>query len=404
MKTGFAKIATFEFWAKFTRTEYWANQNRYIFLLCSLLTIFGILYVYFHDSDNQRTKNVGTSYELKKLSTDVLKQINSIVENNPQSNSNDSSQTANTSQDSSLAEVAKGDAKNANQVSDAVVNRIVDYISFNFPDWDSVNREALRRGITGLSKNSTITQLSSVKISIKSYFWLNGPITLLEIFFWSIFGVLTSLLYFITEDIRNKDPKIHFEPDQIPSHVAKLFYAPVVTMVIIFCYDYATGDSGTDLSVSKAILVVSFLLGFYSGRAMELLNRVKEVLLPYASEKGTKPADVNRDEPAGKKITINLELANSEMPPDTDYETVLNQLGTAVVKLIDKSNASEILLTKTGEDQEGLFVAENVVGNNYKLQASFVTTDNLSFVYEADIDLSTEDTFEIALKKDEVDG
>jgi len=79
-------------------------------------------------------------------------------------------------------------------------------------------------------------------------------------------------------------------------------------------------------------------------------------------------------------------------------------LGTAVVKLIDKSNATEILLTKTGEDQEGLFVAENVVGNNYKLQASFVTTDNLSFVYEADIDLSTEDTFEIALKKDEVDG
>lgn len=404
MKTGFAKIATFEFWAKFTRTEYWANQNRYIFLLCSLLTIFGILYVYFHDSDNQRTKNVGTSYELKKLSTDVLKQINSIVENDPQSNSNDSNQTANTSQDSSLAEVAKGDAKNANQVSDAVVNRIVDYISFNFPDWDSVNREALRRDITGLSKNSTITHLSSVKISIKSYFWLNGPLTLLEIFFWSIFGVLTSLLYFITEAIRNKDPKIHFEPDQIPSHVAKLFYAPVVTMVIIFCYDYATGDSGTDLSVSKAILVVSFLLGFYSGRAMELLNRVKEVLLPYASDKGPKPADVNRDEPAGKKITINLELANSEMPPETDYESVLNQLGTAVVKLIDKSNASEILLTKTGEDQEGLFVAENVVGNNYKLQASFVTTDNLSFVYEADIDLSTEDTFEIALKKDEVDG
>ncbi len=404
MKTGFAKIATFEFWAKFTRTEYWANQNRYIFLLCSLLTIFGILYVYFHDSDNQRTKNVGTSYELKKLSTDVLKQINSIVENDPQSNSNDSSQTANNSNDSSLAEVAKGDAKNANQVSGAVVNRIVDYISFNFPDWDSTNREALRRDITGLSKNSAITHLSSVKISIKSYFWLNGPLTLLEIFFWSIFGVLTSLLYFITEAIRNKDPKIHFEPDQIPSHVAKLFYAPVVTMVIIFCYDYATGDSGTDLSVSKAILVVSFLLGFYSGRAMELLNRVKEVLLPYASEKGAKPADVNRDEPAGKKITINLELANSEMPPETDYESVLNQLGTAVVKLIDKSNATEILLTKTGEDQEGLFVAENVVGNNYKLQASFVTTDNLSFVYEADIDLSTEDTFEIALKKDEVDG
>ena len=404
MKTGFSKITTFEFWAKFTRTEYWANQNRYIFLLCSLLTIFGVIYVILHDSNSQNVKRNGTSHELKMLSPDVLKQINSIVENDPQTVTNESSGAEDSILKFKASTVDQNSSKNANQVSLVMVNRIIDCISFNFPDWDSLNREDLRRDISGLSKNSTVTYLSSVKISIHSYFWLNGPYTLLEMFFWSIFGVITSLLYFVTEAIRNKDPKIHFEPDQIPSHVAKIFYAPIVTMVIIFCYNYATGDSGTDLSVSKVILVVSFLLGFYSGRAMELLNRVKEVLLPYASDRGSISADPTKDEPASKKITINLELANSEMPPDTDYETVLNQLGTAMVKLIDKSTAAEIILTKTGEDQEGLFVAYKVVGNNYKIQASLSTVDNLSFVYEADIDLSSTDTFEIALKKDEVDG
>lgn len=122
-----------------------------------------------------------------------------------------------------------------------------------------------------------VTVLSAAKIKLTSFFWLHGAGQFVEIIFWSIFGVLASVLYTGSEAIRLKD----FKSREIAVHIAKIFYAPLCSIIIILSISVLSGNGDVSMDIFQFwLIVLSFILGFFSGRTVELLNRLKDLLLP----------------------------------------------------------------------------------------------------------------------------
>ncbi|TXK36465.1 S1 family peptidase [Pontibacter qinzhouensis] len=119
--------------------------------------------------------------------------------------------------------------------------------------------------------------LSEYKLKVKSYFWLTENEVFLEIIFWSLFGVLCSLFYYISEAMATGT----FEPEQEYVHAAKLFYAPLTALVIYFSINALISNGEVNLnSLRHGLIILSYILGFFSGRTIELLSRLKDLLLP----------------------------------------------------------------------------------------------------------------------------
>ncbi len=106
-------------------------------------------------------------------------------------------------------------------------------------------------------------------------FWLTGEMMYLEIIFWSLFGVLASLLYHGTEAIRQQK----FDARELSIHWAKLIYTPLITVILIISVDTLIEGGNLNLQgLNHWLIVVSFILGFYSRRSIDLLDRIKEII------------------------------------------------------------------------------------------------------------------------------
>lgn len=315
--------------------KYWSQINPYIFLLCSILTLVIGIYLSIHGGSQGRnaTEKNSAGIETLKLNTTDIAFISTSL----------------------LSDSVRNDTVKLKQL-----DIIEDYLLLQYPGWDSVNRIQLKKYFKNLSPASLTASLDKQKIQVSSYFWLSGKWAYAEIIYWALFGVLASLIFYVS-DIA-KDPKTPFNPKQIPSQIAKLFYAPLVTLILIFSYDYFAGENAVDIEASKGMLIVSFLLGFYSGRAMEMLNRVKELLLPYNS---TPPE--GEQQPPEVKVLIRLEP--SEELTEEQSEDVTNNLDKAEVLIAEGEKKGEAL--QRGED--GTYTAMIQKDKKYKLKASIVS-------------------------------
>lgn len=113
--------------------------------------------------------------------------------------------------------------------------------------------------------------LTEYKLKVHSYFWLIEDLVFLEIIFWSLFGVLCSLFYYSSEAMA----KGEFKPDQEYVHAAKLFYAPVTALIIYFSINALISNGEANLnSLRHGLIILSYVLGFFSGRTIELLTRL----------------------------------------------------------------------------------------------------------------------------------
>lgn len=131
------------------------------------------------------------------------------------------------------------------------------------------------------SLDTFIQILPTYPFKIKSYFWLSGHLLYLELIFWTLFGVFASLFYNVSEAIKRDEFKI----GEIPIHIAKIFYAPLITIAIYLMINNLTSSGDVFIpSAGKGIIVLSFILGFFSGRAIRLLNKIKELILPKGKE------------------------------------------------------------------------------------------------------------------------
>ncbi len=118
-------------------------------------------------------------------------------------------------------------------------------------------------------------------IKQKSVFYLYGNWLYLEIVFWCLFGVLCNLIYSTTNSLTLR----RFEKNEIYFQVGKLFYTPICVIIIYSCYNILLSNGeGKPVEISEGAIAISFLLGFYSGRMMAMLNKLKEIVLPFAQE------------------------------------------------------------------------------------------------------------------------
>ena len=105
-------------------------------------------------------------------------------------------------------------------------------------------------------------------------------------------GVLLGLIYYVGNANRiwqvckteNDCEFSVFHYREIYDHISKIIYAPAATLVIILGYNYlVTDNTFVHISSGKGMLVFSFLSGFYSGRVMKFLDKLKDLILPNPS-------------------------------------------------------------------------------------------------------------------------
>ena len=267
----------------------------------------------------------------------------------------------------------------------------------NYPDWKRKDSANLCNILPSFLPKPSYQQIESIRIVIDSRFWLVGQDTYIEIIFWTIFGVLASLIYLVADVTR--DPTKEFDPSQIFYQLAKLFYAPLISMILIFGYQYASDGKGGNIEVSKMILVVAFLLGFYSGRAMELLNRIKEVLLPFGSSANTSTTSTTTTAAGSKgELTVALDVLPTDLPQDSDYELIKNQLTNAKVSIMDNATQKSTDLTPTPEEMDASFTITGIEPKGYTLKASLATAEGLNLEAEQKVDLKSVKTLTLNLK------
>lgn len=168
--------------------------------------------------------------------------------------------------------------------------------------------------------------LSQKRFKVSSYFWLTGTGAYGETLFWSLIGVLASLIYYVSitnkakiESSTDEDGCV-FNPAEIPPQVAKMFYAPVCTLVIVLGYSLIKPDNSLlDLNAGKGLILFSFLAGFFSSRLMKFLDGLKKLILPIGNS-GT-----------GDASNTNKETAKDENPkdaiPDEIFREALEEKG-----------------------------------------------------------------------------
>lgn len=89
-----------------------------------------------------------------------------------------------------------------------------------------------------------------------------------------------------------------------------MFYAPACTIVLVLGYQYLTdsNDNMIDISVNNGLIVFAFVSGFFSGRVMRFLDRLKELILPFGTATQT---TITHTETGKADITVTLDLTEA---------------------------------------------------------------------------------------------
>ena len=135
----------------------------------------------------------------------------------------------------------------------------------------------LRSIINDVGRNRFISIITETGIKKKSYFWLSDDNSLIELIFWALFGTICSFLYYYVE----YQKKGALDEKEFPSYIAKLFYTPFIVIILYFSPNLFTSDKNFSIFFGYWTIVLSFILGFFSGRAIELLDRLKNFIFPY---------------------------------------------------------------------------------------------------------------------------
>jgi hypothetical protein len=71
-----------------------------------------------------------------------------------------------------------------------------------------------------------------------------------------------------------------YENKDILYQVAKIFYAPFITLILVLTYNYFKENTTLSANLGQGVLVFGFIAGLYSGRFMNFLNNLKHLVLP----------------------------------------------------------------------------------------------------------------------------
>ncbi len=236
---------------------------------------------------------------------------------------------------------------NQDLTDSAKVDKAVNYMAQNLSPSGERAKTDFKNQYGKFKVSELIAALPSISMESRSYFWLNTDMKYIEVIFWSIFGVLASLLYFSSESMRLGT----FKKEELPVYWAKIFYAPLIALIIIFSFKLITSSGSAVFDyTSIEIIVFSFILGFFSGRAIELLNKIKDVILP-----GGKTEEV----PAGKGI-----LAGRISVPKNVSGLTAEKIKVTLTSAVNGGTPDEV---ETNND--GVYLFKNIKDGVYELKA-----------------------------------
>jgi len=262
--------------------------------------------------------------------------------------------------------------------------------------------------ISKMNNETVIDFLSEKKFLVDSVFWLTGNGAYFEALLWSLMGVLVSLIYYVsianTKSLHTagNDDSGSFDPAEISGQVAKMFYAPACTIVLILGYQYLTDSNNSmiDISVNNGLIVFAFISGFFSGRVMRFLDRLKELILPFGTS--SQPTATQALQTGDIEVTVDL----SDAVSISEHGASISEAGfnAANVSLMPKSGGEVITLLNPPDDQADTFLGKNIPFGKYQLQASLsYKSDNgmlINLSAEKDIEIkSRTENFTIQLEQ-----
>ncbi|MBK7233668.1 MAG: hypothetical protein IPH93_15745 [Saprospiraceae bacterium] len=248
---------------------------------------------------------------------------------------------------------------------------ILEFLNISYDNkLDSFQKNQIQFILSQTNSKDAFQYLSQLRLLVKSPFWLTGSDVYFEAFFWSLFGVLVSLIYYVSlaNAKVNSEDIDGFDPNEVPGQIAKMFYAPACTIVLVLGYHFLSevSDNMVDISVNKGLIVFSFICGFYSGRVMKFMDRLKELLLPIGS------GDPNSQMEVSKKanITVSLKLASNMTDQLLAADIIEKGFKSAEVTLIPIGGGDAILLNNPLDDQDDHFTASDIPAGKYNLLAA----------------------------------
>ncbi len=115
------------------------------------------------------------------------------------------------------------------------------------------------------------------------FFWLGTPGKWYEIAFWSFWGVIVGILFYIAGLI---DSGI-FLTEQIPMFLTEIVITPIVVIAIFFLFALTRLSNFIPSESSiYTILGISFILGFAIRRTVGLLDNIKKKIFPEPAPAG----------------------------------------------------------------------------------------------------------------------
>ena len=106
-------------------------------------------------------------------------------------------------------------------------------------------------------------------------FWMNPFGLFAEALFWSLFGLISSLIYNMSEYMR----KDTFDAKEEYVCSAKFFYAPIVTIVFVMMIWNGVIDGVEPSTRTWSIPLLGFLIGMNCRKAIEVVDGVSELVL-----------------------------------------------------------------------------------------------------------------------------
>lgn len=329
---------------QFLQAKTWSGRS-WLLMLCFLLSVVIIGYVVSH--------NIWKGKQYVQLDKQQILLLNKYLNNDQHKSSNsDSISFYRQQRDTYLIAYLKSEMHQ--QLDQKEFTRTMDLIS-------KMNHE------------NVIDFLAEKKFLVHSVFWLTGNKAYVEALLWSLMGVLVSLIYYVsianTKSLHTAgtDDSGSFDPAEISGQVAKMFYAPTCTIVLILGYQYLidTNNSMIDISVNNGLIVFSFISGFFSGRVMRFLDRLKELVLPFGTS--SQPTTIQSVQSGDIEVTLDL----SDSVSKSEYGPSLAEAGfnASIVSLVPQKGGDVISLINPAEDQADTFFGKNIPYGTYQLQA-----------------------------------
>lgn len=263
------------------QNEYWTVGKWFSLLIMVLLAWFGI-YIISHAQSGI------PGYEYTHFTTAEVRQINRILTTEsvaapPVQRTIQPATLIDT--DASMAFPAEvNDGTSSIQTTGCDFNCRTDkalaYIASEYDNnITAAQLQSLRQYISTFGPQEMGVFLADYKLKVRSYFWLSGPMLYAEIIFWVIAGVLCSLIFSVGLSFR-RSQRTGYEHKDILYQVAKIFYAPFITLILVLTYNYFKENTTLNANLGQGVLVFGFIAGLYSGRFMNFLNNLKHLVLP----------------------------------------------------------------------------------------------------------------------------